>query len=86
MNKLSELIAKVLELDAQATPVEWNAWVITKILEEAARPAKINEFDSALIAHYRTAAPKLAKVCEILWNDLPNDEALAEIEKILGDQ
>lgn len=98
-NKTNQLINEVLELDKNATPGPWTRDVSIPIRAE----------NRALLHHYRTSAPKLAKALQVAIEALKNTasirqpyredetdfgitkeskeatEALAEIEKIIGE-
>ncbi len=77
MSKVDELIARTRELDAAATPGPWDAMATgreTYVRERAATDGAIIAYadavgeptvsEYALIAEYRTLAPKLADMLE----------------------
>lgn len=66
-----ELIAKVLELDAKATKGPWEKFEHEVLSPEGFTVAEASfqssllpeQHNARLIAHYRTAAPILARIC-----------------------
>jgi len=93
-----EYIDKVLELDAKVAKEPWDTWIIEKILAKA-DPGSIRESErkknAALIAHYRTATPRLAKALRAAiealncyaggLNGVPAENAQKQITAILGE-
>lgn len=96
VSKIDELIARVRELDAAATPGPWDAlreegdrerypyWGVKApgqwIFDSTNMFQSNSTNDSLAIAHYRTAAPKLADMLDLALDSLKQ----AEIDARMG--